>query len=87
MCDGDADHFTDPCDLLGSCEAVFLKVMSQVQEGTSLQILAVTEDDQQTLLLQKQAQVHISIHVRTGFGIKHSDLSIYHATLSSLKMS
>lgn len=37
---------TDPCDLLRPREAVFLKVIGQVQEGASLQVLAVTEDDQ-----------------------------------------
>ncbi len=37
---------TDPCDLLGPCQAVFLKVIGQVQEGPSLQVLTVTEDDQ-----------------------------------------
>lgn len=30
---------------------MFLKVVGQVQEGASLQILAVTKDDQETLLL------------------------------------
>lgn len=46
--------YTDPCDLLGPREAVFLEVIGQVQEGASLQVLAVTEDDQQTLLLYTQ---------------------------------
>lgn len=40
MCD------TDLCDLLSPREAVFLKVIGQVQEGAPLQVLAVTEDDQ-----------------------------------------
>lgn len=30
---------------------MFLKVIGQVQEGASLQIVAVTEDDQETMLL------------------------------------
>lgn len=37
---------TDLCDLLSPREAVFLKVIGQVQEGAPLQVLAVTEDDQ-----------------------------------------
>lgn len=45
---------TDPSDLLRPREAVLLKVIGQVQEGVSLQVLAVTEDDEQTLLLQTQ---------------------------------
>lgn len=42
---------TDLSDLFCSSEAVFLKVIGQVQKGASLQIVAVTEDDQETLLL------------------------------------
>lgn len=45
------DKDTDLSDLLCSSKAVLLKVISQVQEGASLQVLAVTEDDQETLLL------------------------------------
>lgn len=42
---------TDLSDLLCPSEAVLLKVIGQVQKGASLQIVAVTEDDQETLLL------------------------------------
>lgn len=42
---------TDLSDLLCSSKTMFLKVISQVQEGASLQVLAVTEDDQETLVL------------------------------------
>lgn len=45
---------------------MFLKVIGQVQEGMPLQVMAVTEDDQQTLLLHKQK------HVYTLRNIMHS---------------
>lgn len=45
---------TDLCDLLSAREAVLLEVISQVQEGAPLQILAVAEDDEETLLLHTQ---------------------------------
>lgn len=51
---------TDLCDLLSSREAVLLEVISQVQEGAPLQILAVTEDDQETLLLHTHRQTHLN---------------------------
>lgn len=33
---------------------MLFKAVGQVQEGASLQVMAVTEDDQETLLLQKR---------------------------------
>lgn len=36
---------TDLRDFLRPREALFLKVIGQVQEGASLQVMAVTEDD------------------------------------------
>lgn len=42
---------TNLCDLVSPGEAVFLKVFSHVKEGVFLQVLTVTQDDQQTLLL------------------------------------
>lgn len=50
---------TNLSDLLCSSEAVFLKVIGQVQEGASLQVLAVTKDDQETLLLHTNQNAQI----------------------------
>lgn len=50
---------TNSYDLLCPREAMFFKVIGQVQEGASLQVMAVTEDDQQTLLLHKQKDDYI----------------------------
>lgn len=58
-------YCTDLCDLLDSCEAMFLKVIGQVQEGVSLQVLAVTEDDQEALFLHTQTHIHAFMLLRT----------------------
>lgn len=50
---------TDPSDLLRPREAVLLQVIGQVQEGVSLQVLTVTEDDEETLLLKHQEHTDI----------------------------
>lgn len=53
---------TDPIDLLCPCQAVLLEVVGQVQEGVPFQVLAVTQDDQQALLLcTKEPQVLTSM--------------------------
>lgn len=59
------ERHTDPCDLLDPREAVFLEVIGQVQEGVFLQVLAVTEDDEETLLLYTQTHVHTFRLART----------------------
>ena len=56
---------THPCDLLSPGESVLLKVFSQIKEGVFLQVLTVTEDDQQTLLLHTRACVRASTHTNT----------------------
>lgn len=43
--------FLYPDDLLCSGETVLLQVLSQIEKRVSLQILTVTEDDEETLLL------------------------------------
>lgn len=40
-----------PYDLLCRGKAVLLQVLSQIEKRVSLQILTVTEDDEETLLL------------------------------------
>lgn len=45
-----------PDDLLCSGEAVLLEVLSQIEKRVSIQILTVTQDDEETLLLHGPEQ-------------------------------
>ncbi len=47
-----------PDDLLCSGEAVLLEVLSQIEKCVSIQILTVTQDDEETLLLHGPEQTH-----------------------------
>lgn len=47
-----------PDDLLSTGEVVLLQVLCQVKKCVSLQILAVTEDDEKTLLLDMPKHTH-----------------------------
>ena len=52
---------TDPYYLFCACETMFLKVLGQVEEGVSVQVLTITEGDQQALLLNTHTQTHTEV--------------------------
>ena len=60
---------TNPCDLLCACESMLLKVLGKVDKGVFLQVLAVAEDDQQTLFLHT--------HRQEGKMIQYTSYKIY----------